>query len=112
MAALLIKRIGCPVSKLSTRAISSALASIESAIACSSSRLFAPDIAAQSENALCAAWQASSTSCCVPNATSPIIDSSIGEPFMNVSLLLELTHSPSIRCLIGSRLNLSRKSCN
>ena len=92
MAALLIKRIGCPVSQLSTKAISSAFASIASAIACKRSLRFAPDKPAQSGNASCAASHALFMSWLVPDATVPMSDSSMGELFINTSLLIESTH--------------------
>ncbi len=93
-----MKRSGCPVSNDSMRAISSARASMASAIAWSTPRRRAPVKSRHSGKALCAARVARATSSSPPRATSLMGELSIGVMFVKASLEVPSVSSPSMKC--------------
>jgi hypothetical protein len=95
-AALAMNFSACPVSMHSTKAISSARATIASATLCRSCLRFSPESAAHSGNAAFAALAARSTSAALPCATLASGFKSTGEIVSNVAPSSAGTASPPI----------------
>ena len=109
-AALDIKRSAWPVSMLSTMEISSARASIPSAIRCKILRRSAPGSAAHAPKAACAARAAASTSAASPRATCASGFRSTGEMISNVLPLAAGTAWPPIWCSTPSLAKRARNA--
>jgi hypothetical protein len=99
-AALDMNLSAWPVSMHSVSAISSARASMASAMRCSSTRRSAPGIAAQAGNAAAAAFAAASISAAPPRATLARSVSSTGERTSNVPASAAAS-APAIRFRTG-----------
>ncbi|GIX12338.1 MAG: hypothetical protein KatS3mg118_0297 [Paracoccaceae bacterium] len=111
-AALDMKRQACPVSQHSSRAISSARASMASAMRWRRSRRRAPSIAAHSGNAARAARAAASTSSAPLRATSAIGDPSTGDSVRKVRPEAAGRSSPAIRFRTGPAAWRASSSCS